>query len=104
MPQYFFVFDCCPLSGWKYACSFVQLPRIELCNFPPKKMNITLDLPFTLHNLDLKNVTFLVIHSLSLGPSGSPAHPLLSLALSYPEDQGGADKDSHEIASVSSAE
>ena len=34
-------------------------------------------------------------------PIGSPAHPLLSLALSYPDEQGGSEKDaSLEISSV----
>lgn len=39
--------------------------------------------------------------SVSFSITGSPAHPLLSLALSYPEEQGGSEKDaSQEISSV----
>ena len=41
--------------------------------------------------------------SASFSITGSPAHPLLSLALSYPEEQGGSEKDaSQEISSVRS--
>lgn len=54
---------------------------------------------FILKNINtVFNVNNITIISTFLG---SPAHPLLSLALSYPEEQGGSDKDANQdISSV----
>ena len=54
-------------------------------------------LAFNVNNMSILNINNIVITFYFLG---SPAHPLLSLALSYPEEQGG-DKDANQdISSV----